>query len=151
MPQVHYEDGGHYLLQAAGQLNTKHWVETIERVSKMTAKRLLTYLDENDQPQMLDELLAKPAVATRDPVAGTSMSWCPWCMSGRDGWFPLVFVVELEFLLQHAPDREVQGGTVPVFLERLINEIEHRGLTEVGICECCLPPCACGLPLPLPC
>ena len=63
-----------------------------------------------------------------------------------------MFVVELEFLLQReAPYREVQGGTVPVFLERFINEVEHRGLTEVGICECRLPPYACEPPLPHPC
>ena len=55
----------------------KRRVETIERVSKMTAKRRLAYLDENDQPQMLNELLAKPAVATRDPVAGTSCRGAP--------------------------------------------------------------------------
>ena len=79
--QVDSEDGGHYLLQAAGQLDMKRWVETIERVSKMTAKRRLTYLGGNDKPQMLDELLAKPAVATRDPVAGTSVSRCPWRVS----------------------------------------------------------------------
>ena len=72
MFQVDSEDAGHYyLLQAASQLDMKRWVETI------TAKRRVTYLSGNDKPQMLDELLAKPAVATRDPVAGTSMSWCP--------------------------------------------------------------------------
>ena len=48
-----------------------------------------------------------------------------------------MFGVDLEFLLQReAPDGEVQPGAVPMFLERLINEVEHRGLTEVGICEC---------------
>ena len=47
----------------------------------MVAKRRLTYLRGNDKPQMLDELLAKPAVATHDRVAGTPMSWCPWSVS----------------------------------------------------------------------
>ena len=47
-----------------------------------------------------------------------------------------MFGVELDFLLQReAPDGEVQPGAIPSVLERLINEVERRGLTEVGICE----------------
>ena len=62
-----------------------------------------------------------------------------------------MFGVELEFLLQHeAPVEEVQGGAVPVFLERLINEVEHRCLTEVDMCECCLTTYMWA-PSPLPC
>ena len=72
--QVDSEEGGHYLLQAAGQLDMKRWVETIERVSKMTSQRRLTYLGGNVKPQMSDDMLAKPAVATRDPVAGAFLS-----------------------------------------------------------------------------
>ena len=46
-----------------------------------------------------------------------------------------MFGVELDFLLQReSPDGEVPAGTVPAVLERLINEVEQRGLTEVGIC-----------------
>ncbi|KAI9061367.1 hypothetical protein FKP32DRAFT_1594529 [Trametes sanguinea] len=112
--QIDSEDGGHYLLQAASQQEMKKWTETIERVSKMTAKRRLTYLGQNTKPQLSEHLLAKPAVATRDPHA--------------------VFGVELDFLLQReAPDGEVQPGAVPSVVERLINEVEQRGLTEVGI------------------
>lgn len=72
--QLDSEDGGHYLLQAASKQEMKKWIETIERVSKMTAKRRLTYLGPNAKLQMSDDLLAKPAVATRDPVAGTLRS-----------------------------------------------------------------------------
>ncbi|KAI0629663.1 hypothetical protein C8Q77DRAFT_1141583 [Trametes polyzona] len=112
--QIDSEDGGHYLLQAASQQEMKKWTETIERVSKMTAKRRLTYLGQNAKPQLAEHLLTKPAVATRDPQA--------------------VFGVELDFLLQReSPDGEVHPGTVPSVLERLINEVEQRGLTEVGI------------------
>ncbi len=68
--QIDSEDGGHYLLQAASQQEMKKWIETIERVSKQTAKRRLTYLGQNVKMQVPDDLLAKPAVATRDPVAG---------------------------------------------------------------------------------
>lgn len=46
-----------------------------------------------------------------------------------------MFGVELDFLLQReCPEDEVPAGTVPAVLERLINEVEQRGLTEVGIC-----------------
>ena len=72
--QIDSEDGGHYLLQAVSQQEMKRWVETIERVSKMTSQRRLTYLGGNVKPQMSDDMLAKPAVATRDPVAGAFLS-----------------------------------------------------------------------------
>ena len=74
--QLDAEDGGHYLLQAASKQEMRRWIETIERVAKMTAKRRLTYLGQNVKMQMSDDLLAKPAVATRDPVAGTYR--VPW-------------------------------------------------------------------------
>ena len=46
-----------------------------------------------------------------------------------------VFGVDLDFLLRReAVDGEVPPGTIPSVLERLINEVEQRGLTEVGIC-----------------
>ncbi|KAH9935113.1 uncharacterized protein BXZ73DRAFT_89498 [Epithele typhae] len=110
--QIDSEDGGHYLLQAASQQDMKKWIDTIERVSKTTANRRLTYLGPA-RPQM-DDLISRPAGATRDPVA--------------------VFGVDLDFLLKReAPDGEVQPGAVPIFLGRLIAEVERRGLTEVGI------------------
>ncbi|KAM5537859.1 hypothetical protein V8D89_008335 [Ganoderma adspersum] len=112
--QLDAEDGGHYLLQTASRQEMKKWIETIERVSKMTAKRRLTYLGGNVKLQMTDDLLARPAVATRDPVA--------------------VFGVELEFLLQReATGGEVEPSAVPSVVERLISEVESRGLMEVGI------------------
>ena len=52
-----------------------------------------------------------------------------------------VFGVDLDFLLQRdAPDGEAAPGAVPSVLERLIDEVERRGLTEVGICTCLLQP-----------
>ncbi len=49
-----------------------------------------------------------------------------------------VFGVDLDFLLQReAPNGEIQPGAIPAFLERLIDEVERRGLTEVGICMSC--------------
>lgn len=46
-----------------------------------------------------------------------------------------VFGVELEFLLQReATGGEVQPGAIPSVVERLIGEVESRGLMEVGIC-----------------
>ncbi|TBU46639.1 hypothetical protein BD309DRAFT_888031 [Dichomitus squalens] len=112
--QLDAEDGGHYLLQAASKQDMKKWIDTIERVSKSTAKRRLTYLGQNVKLQMTDDHLAKPTAATRDPIA--------------------VFGVELDFLLQReAVNGEVQPGVIPSVLDRLIDEVETRGLTEVGI------------------
>lgn len=143
--QLDAEDGGHYLLQAASRQEMKRWIETIERVSKMTAKRRLTYLGGNVKLQMTDDLLARPAVATRDPVAGE----CSVRLFLRGFSVPstimasyidtlmasTVFGVELEFLLQReATGGEVQPGAVPSVVERLIGEVESRGLMEVGIC-----------------
>ena len=68
--QLDAEDGGHYLLQAASKQEMKKWIDTIERVSQTTAKRRLTYLGQNVKLQMTDDHLAKPTVATRDPLAG---------------------------------------------------------------------------------
>ena len=46
-----------------------------------------------------------------------------------------VFGVELDFLLQReAVNGEVQPGAIPSVLDRLIREVEARGLAEVGIC-----------------
>ncbi|KAH9851116.1 hypothetical protein C2E23DRAFT_886858 [Lenzites betulinus] len=113
--QIDSEDGGHYLLQAASQQEMKKWTETIERVSKMTAKRRLTYLGQNTKPQQIaDHLLANSTGHSRHPNA--------------------VFGVELDVLLQReSPDGEYTPGTIPSVVERLINEVEQRGLTEVGI------------------
>lgn len=57
------------------------------------------------------------------------------CGKLLSGFLCTVFGVELDFLLQReCPEDEVPAGTVPAVLERLINEVEQRGLTEVGIC-----------------
>ena len=46
-----------------------------------------------------------------------------------------VFGVELDFLLQReAVNGEVQPGAIPSVLDRLIREVEARGLAEVAIC-----------------
>lgn len=43
--------------------------------------------------------------------------------------------MDLEVILKReSPDGEVHPGSIPSVLERLISEVETRGLTEVGIC-----------------
>ncbi|PCH35674.1 hypothetical protein WOLCODRAFT_28060 [Wolfiporia cocos MD-104 SS10] len=112
--QLDTEDGGHYLLQALGKPEMKKWMDTIQHVSKTAAKRRLTYLGQNSKMQLSDHLLNQPATATQDPRA--------------------VFGVDLAFLLQReAGGNDVQPGAVPSVVERLIAEVEKRGLTEVGI------------------
>ncbi|KAI0689000.1 hypothetical protein BC835DRAFT_1371134 [Cytidiella melzeri] len=107
------EDGGHYMLQALDKADMKRWIETIERVSKMAAKRRLTYLGHNSKMQMSDHLFTAGATP-RDPRA--------------------VFGVDLEtLLLRESPNDSIAPGTIPRIVERLIDEVESRGLTEVGI------------------
>lgn len=46
-----------------------------------------------------------------------------------------VFGVELEVLLtREAPNGEIQPGAIPAVIERLISEVENRGLQDTGIC-----------------
>ena len=50
--------------------------------------------------------------------------------------FAPVFGVDLQFLLKReALGGEVQPGAIPSMIEQCLNEIERRGLTEVGICK----------------
>ncbi|EKM53679.1 uncharacterized protein PHACADRAFT_198103 [Phanerochaete carnosa HHB-10118-sp] len=111
--QLDTEDGGHYLLQAMDKNEMKKWIETIDRVSKTAAKRRLTYMGQNSKMQMSDHLLGA-GEASRNPKA--------------------VFGVDLETLLKReSPDGEISPGAVPSIIQRLIAEVESRGLTEVGI------------------
>ena len=38
-------------------------------------------------------------------------------------------------LQREARDQEVQPGAIPSVVERLIEEVDKRGLTEIGICR----------------
>lgn len=67
--QLETEDGGHYLLQASTKKDMNKWLETIERVTSMAAKRRLTYLG-SPQPEASEHIHTQPATPTRDPVAG---------------------------------------------------------------------------------
>lgn len=49
----------------------------------------------------------------------------------------VVFGVEIQTLLEREADGdEVQPGAIPRVIHECLTEIEKRGLTEVGICEC---------------
>ena len=50
--QLDTEDGGHYLLQATNKREMTKWLETISRVTKMAAKRRLTYLGNSPKPRL---------------------------------------------------------------------------------------------------
>ncbi|PPQ71599.1 hypothetical protein CVT24_006459 [Panaeolus cyanescens] len=115
--QLDTEDGGHYLLQAINKREMFKWLDNISRVTKMAAKRRLTYLGNSPTPQISDHIHHHPITASRDPKA--------------------VFGVELEYLLRRETGAEsadsVPQGTVPIIIEQCLNEIETRGLNEVGI------------------
>ena len=68
--QLDTDDGGHYLLQAMTKREMNKWLETISRVTKMAAKRRLTYLGHSPKPQISDHIHSTPIVASRDPKAG---------------------------------------------------------------------------------
>lgn len=68
--QLDTEDGGHYLLQSASKRDMIKWIDTISRVTKMAAKRRLTYLGSSPKPQLSDHIHNHPIVASRDPMAG---------------------------------------------------------------------------------
>ncbi|KAF8161574.1 hypothetical protein B0H34DRAFT_701542 [Crassisporium funariophilum] len=112
--QLDTEDGGHYLLQAMSKRDMNKWLDTISRVTKMAAKRRLTYLGNSPKPQIADHIHHHPIVPSRDPKA--------------------VFGVELEFLLRRETESDqVPPGTVPTIIEQCLSEVESRGLSEVGI------------------
>jgi hypothetical protein len=47
-----------------------------------------------------------------------------------------VFGVNLEFLLKREFGTEdIPTGAIPLVIEKCIDEVEKRGLQEVGICE----------------
>ncbi|KAL1659369.1 rho GTPase activating protein 22 [Schizophyllum commune] len=112
--QLETEDGGHYLLQALSRKEMTKWVDTINKVAKITAKRRLTYIGNSPKPQIADHLHADPLPAGKGPRA--------------------VFGVDLDELLRReAGGEDVTPGSVPSIIDRCISEIEARGLTEVGI------------------
>ncbi|KAJ7152811.1 rho GTPase activating protein 22 [Mycena filopes] len=111
--QVQTDDGGSYVLQAVNRREMLKWLDVITRVTQTTAKRRLTYLG-NPKPQLADHLHDGPASGARDPSA--------------------VFGVELDVLLRRETGTdEIPPGTIPTVIERLLSEIETRGLSEVGI------------------
>jgi len=80
--QLDTDDGGHYLLQAMTKREMNKWLETISRVTKMAAKRRLTYLGHSPKPQIADHIHTTPIVASRDPKAGKLLFLtCSYMMS----------------------------------------------------------------------
>jgi hypothetical protein len=114
--QLDTEDGGHYLLQAISKQEMVRWIEQINRVAKLAAKRRLTYLGNSPKPQLADHIHDHPSATTasRDPRA--------------------VFGVELEFLLEReANGAQPEIGSIPSVMLTCLSEVEFRGLSEVGI------------------
>lgn len=72
--QLDTEDGGHYILQAASKKEMNRWLEIINQVTSMAAKRRLTYL--GPKPQIQDHIHEQPIVASRDPHAGKYRARC---------------------------------------------------------------------------
>ncbi|TFK24708.1 rho GTPase activating protein 22 [Coprinopsis marcescibilis] len=114
MFQLETEDGGNYLLQSYSKKDLSKWLDTISKVTQSVAQRRLTYIGSSPKPQIADHIHDRPIIASQDPRA--------------------VFGVELEFLLtREAMGGDVAPGTVPRVIEECLNEVERRGLQEVGI------------------
>ncbi|KAK0474351.1 hypothetical protein IW261DRAFT_1568669 [Armillaria novae-zelandiae] len=62
MFKVDTEDGGHYLLQAMNQWDMSKWLETINWVSKIAAKRRLTYIGRQDLQHRQETLMLSLAL-----------------------------------------------------------------------------------------
>lgn len=111
--QLDTEDGGHFLLQAQNKKDMVQWINKINHVAKTAAKRRLTYMGNNAKLQLSDHLSSRPKTGSHDPTA--------------------VFGVDLQFLIRREADGDPQPGAIPLVVEQCINEVEGRGLTEVGI------------------
>jgi GTPase-activating protein BEM2 len=72
--QLDTEDGGHYLLQAMTRKDLNKWLETIQRVANLAAKRRLTYIGNSPQPQLEDHIPTRPLSASKDPIAGAYLA-----------------------------------------------------------------------------
>ncbi|KAI0319572.1 hypothetical protein OF83DRAFT_1170122 [Amylostereum chailletii] len=112
--QLDTEDGGHYLLQATSKAEMNKWIRILEHVSKTAAQRRLTWLGNSPKPQLSDHIHDSNITPSRDPRA--------------------VYGVDLDVLLK----RDTGGappppGTIPSVVERFLQEVESRGLGEVGI------------------
>jgi hypothetical protein len=115
--QLDTEDGGHYLLQAPTRAEMHKWLGTLRQVSKAAAQRRLTYIGNSAKSTLEEHMQERPKAASHDPAA--------------------VFGVDLEVLLRReAAGGELPPGAVPAFIERCLQEVETRGLGEVGICAC---------------
>lgn len=73
--QLNTEDGGHYILQAMNRKDMVKWMDTISRITKMAAKRRLTYLGNSPKPQLSDHIHNRPMTASRHPTAGKQVSF----------------------------------------------------------------------------
>lgn len=70
--QLDTEDGGHYLLQAISKPEMIKWIDQINKVSQVAAKRRLTYLGNSPKPQLADHIhdhVGTP-LASKHPTAG---------------------------------------------------------------------------------
>jgi GTPase-activating protein BEM2 len=113
--QVDTEDGGHYLFQATSQKEMAKWMSSVGHVSQVAAKRRLTWI--GDAPQLQDHVSDRPKVVAKEPTA--------------------IFGVDLTALLRRENHGEdPPAGTLPIFIQTCLAEIESRGFSEVGICKC---------------
>lgn len=124
------EDGGHYLLQTVNKKEMMKWITKVNHVAKVAAKRRLTYLGNNAHTQLAEHLTMRPQTGSHD-TAGEPIE----ALLTDLAHILIVFGVDLQSLILRESRGDPQRGMIPLFLEQCMNEVETRGLSEVGICE----------------
>lgn len=131
--QVDTDDGGHYLFQAPNQREMAQWMNRVGHISQVTAQRRLTWMGEI--PKLPDHGQDSTQLATQGPTTGNALRERSNIRSADPG-FAIVFGIDLTVLLR----REHQGeepppGSIPMFLQVCLAEVEARGYSETGICK----------------
>ncbi|KZV70003.1 hypothetical protein PENSPDRAFT_685890 [Peniophora sp. CONT] len=107
------EDGARFLLQAPTKREMDRWVRVLGQVGRAAAQRRLTYLGSEAKSRIEDHIHDRPAAGARGPDA--------------------IYNVPLEALLRREYPGGAPAGAVPMFIEKCIQEVETRGMGEVGI------------------
>ena len=123
------EDGGKWLFQATSHRELVRWTDAIIGASK----KRLTYIG-NDQPQLSD--IVGDMSRTHEHVPHDAGKPVEDLKHATFTHIHVVFGVSLDSLVSRESSTPVDAEGVPVILQQLINEVEYRGLTEVGICRC---------------
>ncbi|KAG8804101.1 rho GTPase-activating protein, partial [Serendipita sp. 399] len=104
------DDGVKYYFQATTRREMLQWIMQLSKTGKNTAAKRLTYIGPSTNANLPD--LHRAPNLGRHPTA--------------------VFSVPLDFLLEREYG-SIAPGSIPIFLDRCLDEVEARGFIEDGI------------------